>query len=344
MLNDPNGQWSWGKVLGLAAAVVVGVAVTALTGGIAGPVVAGVIGGMAAGAAGEIVEAAVDGRPITLRNVATSAVIGGIAGGIFAGAGQLIANTGVGRAIAARVTSSGLGQAVARVAYRIATSESRAAVAARAGSALVRRGVGALEEVGEAAGSRMGGPFARNAAAQAERRAGLAAAQADAEARATSGVQATLQGEVNGQPVNATTRSGVDRSGTGLNAVETPGGRVQAPTFNQLPGPLEPLAVPGANGNTFVRGADAEIKLFGHTLLTMPRDATGRLYLGVTAPICPSCRANLWQTRAAMPGLQLINDMPSPAAGAAGALDSFVPPQRNDLPPPVPAIQLQVNF
>lgn len=343
-MTDPSGQWSWGKVLGIAAAVVVGVAVTALTGGIAGPIVAGVIGGMAAGAVGEVVEAAVDGRPITLRNVATSALIGGIAGGVFAGAGQLIANTGVGRAIAARVASSAVGQATARIAYRIATSESRAAVAARAASAVAQRGVGALEEAGEAVGRRMGGPFARNAAAQAERRAGLAAAQADAEARATRGVQATLQGEVNGQPVNATTRSGVDNSGTGLNAVETPAGRVQAPTFDQLPQPLEPLAVPGANGNTFVRGADAEIKLFGHTLLTTPADATGRLYLGVTAPICPSCTANLWRTRAAVPGLQIITDMPSPAAGAAGALDSFIPPQRNDLPPPVPVLQLQVNF
>jgi RHS repeat-associated protein len=341
---DPTGQWSWGKVLGIAAAVVVGSAVTAMTGGMAGPIVAGVIGGMAAGAAGEIVEAAVEGRPITLRKVATSAAIGGIAGGIFAGAGQLIANTGVGRAMAARVVSSGIGQAVARVAYRIATSESRSAVAARAGSAVVRRGLGALQEAGEAAGRRMGGPFARNAAAQAERRAGLAAAQADAEASATSGVQATLRGEVNGQPVSATTRSGVDRSGTGLNAIETPGGRVQAPTFDQLPPPLEPLAVPGASGSTFVRGADAEIKLFGHTLLTTPRDATGRLYLGVTAPMCPSCSANLWQTRAAVPGLQFIADMPSTAAGAAGALDRVIPPQRNDLPPAVPAVQLQVNF
>jgi hypothetical protein len=331
-------------VLGIAAAVVVGVAVTAATGGLAGPVAAGIIGGMAAGAVGEVVEAAVDHRPITLRNVVTSAVIGGIAGGVFAGAGQLIANTGVGRALAARVASSAVGQAVSRVAYRIATSEARAAVAARAAGAVVRRGVTALEEAGEAAGRRMGGPFARNAAAQAERRAGLAAAQADAEARATSGVQATLQGEINGQPVNATTRSGVDRSGTGLNAIETPSGRVQAPTFEQLPRPLEPLPVRGGSGNTFVRGADAEIKLFGHTLLSTSPDATGRLYLGVAAPMCPSCSANLWQTRAAVPGLQIISDMPSPAAGAAGAVDRFVPQQRTDLPPPVPALQLQVNF
>lgn len=344
VFTDPSGQWSWGKVLGIAAAVVVGVAVTALTGGIAGPVAAGIIGGMAAGAAGEIVEAAVDNRPITLRNVVTSAVIGGIAGGVFAGAGQVIANTGVGRALAARVASSAVGQAVSRAAYRVATSEARSAVAARAAGAVFRRGVTALEETGEATGRRMGGPFARNAAAQAERRAGLAAAQADAEARATSGVQATLQGEVNGQPVSATTRSGVDRSGTGLNAIETPAGRVQAPSFEQLPPPLEPLPVQGSSGNTFVRGADAEVKLFGHTLLSTSSDATGRLYLGVTAPMCPSCSANLWQTRAAVPGLQIISDMPSPAAGAAGALDRVVPRQHTDLPPPVQALQLQVNF
>ncbi|WP_293845623.1 RHS repeat-associated core domain-containing protein [Sphingopyxis sp.] len=344
VMTDSNGQWSWGKVLGLAAAVVVGVGVTALTGGLAGPIVAGVIGGMVAGAVGEIVEAGVDGRPITLRNVATSAVIGGIAGGVFAGAGQLIANTGVGRAIAARVVSSAAGQAVARVGYRLATSEARAAVAARAASAVVRRGVTALEEAGEAVGGRMGGPFARNAAAQAERRAGLAAARADAEARATSGVQATLQGEVDGAAVNATTRSGVDRSGTGLAAIETPGGRVRAPTFDELPPPLEPLEVPGVNGNAFVRGADAEVKLFGHTLLRTSRDASGRLYLGVTAPMCPSCAANLWQTRAAMPGLQIFADMPSRAAGAAGAVDTFVPPRRDGAPAPVPAVQLEMRF
>lgn len=341
---DPNGKWSWGKVLGIGAAVVIGVAVTALTGGIAGPIAAGIIGGMAGGAMGEIVEAAVDKRPITLRNVVTSAVIGGVAGGVFAGAGQLIANTGVGRALAARVASSMIGQAVSRAAYRVATSEARAAVAARAAGTVVRRGVTTLEEAGEAIGQRIGGPFARNAAAQAERRAGLAAAQADAEARATSGVQATLQGGVDGQPVNATTRSGVDRSGAGLNAIETPAGRVQAPSFEQLPPPLEPLPVQGASGNTFVRGADAEIKLFGHTLLSTHADATGRLYLGVTAPMCPSCSANLWQTRAALPRLQIFTDMPSPAAGAAGAFDRVIPPQQTDLPQPMPAVQLQVNF
>jgi RHS repeat-associated protein len=344
VMTDPSGRWSWGKVLGIAAAVVVGIAVTAFTGGIAGPLAAGIIGGMAAGATGEIVDAAVDGREIALRNVLASAALGGVAGGLFAGAGQLIANTGVGRAIAARVVGSGVGQAVARIAYRIATSEARAATAARAGGAVVRRGVIALEEAGEAVGRRMGGPFARNAAAQGEGRAGLAAAQADAEARATSGVQASLQGEVNERAVNATTRSGVDRSGTGLNAVETPQGRVQAPSFEQLPQPLEPLPVSGANGNTFVRGADAEIKLFGHTLLNTPRDATGQLYLGVTAPMCPSCTANLWRTRAAVPGLQIITDIPSPAKGTAGALERFIPTQPNDPPPPPPAVQLQVNF
>jgi len=42
--------------------------------------------------------------------------------------------------------------------------------------------------------------------------------------------------------------------------------------------------------------------------------------------------------------LQIISDMPSPAAGAAGALDRGAPRPDADLPPPLPALQLQVNL
>jgi RHS repeat-associated protein len=350
ILRDTNGRWSWGKTLGLIAAVAVGVAVTAATGGIAGPVVAGIIGGAFAGAVGEVVEASVDGRPITAGNVITAAVIGGVTGGVFSGAGQLIARTQVGQRLAARVVGSQAGQAVARLAYRAATSQSPAAVAARAVSRAVQRRVEVLQEAGEAVGQRLGGPFARNAAAQAERRAGIAAAEADAAGRAGSGgVQATLQGEMNGNPVSATTRSGVDRSGTGIRAIETPAGRVPSP--DPLPAPLEPVAVPGANGQAFVRGADAEIKLFGHALMTTPAGSTGRLYLGVTAPICPSCRLNLWNTRSALPGLQIISDMPSVlpggAGGGAGVLPNPtppLPPPSSNLPEPIPILRLEGRF
>lgn len=339
---DPSGQWSWGRVLGIAAAVVVGVAVTAFTGGIVGPIAAGIIGGMVGGAMGEIVEAAVDGRPITAPNVLTAAAVGGAAGGLFAGAGQLIANTGIGRAIASQITRSAVGQAVSRAAYSIATSNTRAAAAARAAGAVARKGVTAMEEAGEETGRRMGGPFARNAVAQAERRAGLAAARADAEENATRGVQSTLRGEIDGKPISATTRSGIDRSGTGLNAIETAEGRSQAPSFDQLPAPLAPLTVRGSKGESFARGADAEIKLFGHLLLKTPSDSTGRLYLGVNAPMCPSCSANLWSTRSALPGLQIVDDMPSPAAGTSGALDRLIQPNNSDVPPPM--LQLEVSF
>ena len=345
VLTDPNGKWSWGKTLGLAAAIVVGVGVTALSGGILGPVAAGIVGGMVAGATGEIVEAAVDGRPITLENVVTSAVVGGIAGGVFAGAGQLIANTGVGRAIAARVVGSAGGQVVARALYRVATSPTRAAGVVRAATGGLRRGIQALEELGEAVGRRLGGRFAANAAQQAERRAGLAASQADAANRAGNrGVQSSLQGEVNGEAVHASTRSGVDRSGTGIRAIETPAGRVKAPTGDDLLKVLDPKSAPKANGENIPRGADAEIKLLGHTLLTTDRAATGSLYLGVTAPMCPSCRAALWDTRDLMPGLQIFSDMPLPVGGASGGVDIFIPPSRQDLPPPIPVIQIKGSW
>jgi RHS repeat-associated protein len=346
-LRDTNGRWSWGKTLGLIAAIGVGVAVTALTGGIAGPIAAGIIGGAFAGAAGEVVEAAVDGRPITARNVLVAAGIGAVAGGVFAGAGQLIAGTQIGQRLAARVATSAVGQGVARMAYRVATSPSRAAGLARGTANTARAGVEALQEAGEAVGRRMGGRFAANAAAQAERRAGLAAAQADAASRGgNSGVQATLQGELNGEAVSATTRSGIDRSGTGIRAIETPGGRVAAPAPDALPNPLQPLPVSGTSGQPFVRSADAEIKLFGHTLLNTTPGSTGRLYLGVTAPMCPSCSANLWNARSALPGVRIISDMPSPAAGAAGAGEVLLPPPtpQSNLPPPIPVLQLQIRF
>lgn len=347
VFKDPNGMWSWGKTLGLVAAIGVGVAITALTGGVLGPVAAGIIAGAAAGAVGEVVEAAVDRRPITAKNVLISAGVGAAFGGIFAGAGQLIARTQIGQRLAARVVNSAAGQAVARAAYRMATSPGRAAGAARAVAAGARRATQALEETGEGIGRRLGGRFAANAAQQSERRAGLEAARADAAARAgNSGVQATLQGELNGQPFNASTRSGPDRSGTGIRAIETPTGRVQAPAPDAVPDVLRPLPVPGASGRTFVRDADAEFKLFGHTLLSTDQASTGRLYLGVTAPMCPSCSGNLWNTRAALPGVRILSDMPSPISGAAGAADVLIPPSRSssDPPPAVPVLELRGHF
>ncbi|HEU4405627.1 MAG TPA: SpvB/TcaC N-terminal domain-containing protein [Polyangiaceae bacterium] len=344
---DPTGTWSWGKTLGLAAAVVVGVGLTAVSGGVLGPVAAGIIAGAAAGAVGEVVEAAVDGRPITAANVVASAAVGAALGGTFAKVGQLIAGTQVGQRLAARVVSSAIGQGVARAAYRVATSSSRAAGAVRAVASGVRQGVRTLEEAGEAVGRRLGGRFAENAAQQAGRRAALDAARADAAARAGNrGVQATLQGDLNGQSFQASTRSGIDRSGTGARAIETPAGRVQAPPAEAVSDVLRPLEVPGANGQAFERIADAEFKLFGYTLMSTERSASGTLYLGVTAPICPSCASNLWNTRAALPGVRIISDMPMPISGAAGAADVFLPPVRSSPadPPAVPAVEIKVRF
>jgi RHS repeat-associated protein len=344
-LTDPTGRWSWGKTLGLVAAIAVGVAVTALTAGALGPVAAGVIAGAFAGGVGEVVEAAVDKRPITLKNVLISAGIGAALGGLFAYGGQLIGGSQIGKQLIARFSSSAAGQAIARAAYRIAVSPSRSAGAARAVAGGTRQGYRALEEVGEAAGRKMGGRFAANAARQAETRAGLDAARADAAARlGGGGVQGTLQGEVNGQPFQASTRSGLDRSGTGVRAIDTPAGRVPAPQPNAVPDVLTPRDVPGAGGRVISRGADAEFKLFGHTLLNVNRDATGRLYLGVTAPMCPNCAANLWSTRAAIPGLQIISDMPAPVSGAAGALETFDPTKPGTPPPAVPVLQIQGSF
>ncbi len=344
---DPNGKWSWGKTLGLVAAIGVGVAITALSGGVLGPVAAGIVAGAAAGAAGEIVEAAVDGRPITAKNVLISAGIGAAFGGVFAGAGQLIARTQVGQRLMARMTSSAVGQALARTVYRAATSPSRAAGVARTVASRTRQGLQRIEEAGEAVGRRMGGRFAANASQQSERRAALEAARADAAAGAGNrGVQATLQGEVNGQPFRASTRSGVDRSGSGVRAIDTPAGRVQAPAADAVPDVLRPLPVPGGSGQAFVRGADAEFKLFGHTLLSTEASATGRLSLGVTAPICPSCTANLWSTRAALPGVQIIDGMSLPTSGAAGAADIFIPPvsPESDLTPVAPILEIRGSF
>ncbi|WP_445269755.1 SpvB/TcaC N-terminal domain-containing protein [Streptomyces sp. DSM 41634] len=341
---DPEGTMSWAKIFGIAAAVVVGAAVTALTAGALGPVGAGIVAGAFAGAAGEAAEAFAGDQPITARNLLVSAGLGAAFGGIFAGAGQILARTGIGARIGAWVASRAAVQWASRAAYRVTGSTSRPVVAARAAGAWVRRGVERLERAGEWAGRRLGGPFAQNAERQAADRAGLQGARQHAVDHETKGVQATVQGELNGQPSSATTRSGRDKGGKGFTAIETPQGRVDAPAPDAVSDVLRPLPARIVPGATFVRDADAEFKLFGHTLISTSRDSTGRLYLGVTAPICPSCYSNLWNTRAALPGVRILADLPSQTQGAAGALQTFVPHQRDDVPPPMPVLQLQGTF
>jgi RHS repeat-associated protein len=227
VMRDPDGLWSWGKTLGFIGAVVIGVAVTALTAGAAGPIAAGIIGGFAAGAGGELIEAGVDKRPTSVGRVLLSGAIGAALGGVFSGVGQILARTGLGAAIAENIGRSAIGQAASRALYKIATSPSAPAVAARTVASGVRQGITVLEKAGEAAGRGLGGRFAQNAAGQAALREGLEsatnqAAEATAARAAAAGrpagkegVAATIQGEVNGQSINATTFPGRDPSGTG---------------------------------------------------------------------------------------------------------------------------------
>ena len=201
--------------------------------------------------------------------------------------------------------------------------------AVRAVTGGIRRGVEALEKVGEAAGKRLGGRFAENAAKQSALREGVAAARAEAAAfqgGTKKGVSATMHGEINAQPYKIATRSGVDTSGKGVRAINTPTGPVPAPLPEEVKHVLKPLDVPKlGSGEVVTRNADAEFKLFGHTILNTQDEATGQLFLGVTKPMCPSCFANLWNTRAALPGVQIINQLSIPTSGATGAIaPSFI--------------------
>jgi hypothetical protein len=344
-----------GKTLGFIGAVVLGVAVTALTAGAAGPIAAGIIGGFVAGAGGELIEAAVDKRPTSVGRVLLSGALGAALGGAFSGAGQLLARTGLGAVIAENVGRSAIGQAASRALYKLATSPSAPAVAARTVASGIRQGITGLEKAGEALGRGMGGPFAKNALRQAAVREGLesatnqaaesAAARAAAAGRepGKADVAATIQGEVNGQRVNATTFAGQDKSGTGYAAIQTPEGRVSAP--DPLPEPLRPVDAPKASGQVVPRGNDAEIKLFGYTLKTFGSKPTGRLYLGVTSPMCPSCSVNGLTLQNAAPGLELITRVPIPYEGGAGALAPPLLDGPSSVPPVPPnAVEFQLHF
>ncbi|AEE53362.1 SpvB/TcaC N-terminal domain-containing protein [Haliscomenobacter hydrossis] len=333
--SESSSSWTPGRILGLVAAVGVGIFVTAATAGI-GLIAASMLAGAAAGAAGELVEAWIDDRPTTLTNVIISAGIGAAFGALFAGAGRFFTGTAIGRRLTARMVNSAIGQGVGRFIYRLATSRSPISAATRSIAGGVRRGIQSIQEAGEAVGRQLSRPFAANSGRQATLREALEAVRTDAAIRhpGRSGVQATLQGELDGQPFFASTRSGIDRSGTGVNAIETPTGRVSAP--NAIPDELTPHSVPSSDGRFFPRNHDAEFKLFGYTLLNAGRTSTGQLYLGVTAPMCPGCYGNLWNTRAAIPGLNLIVDMPFQGYGAAGAAAAFLDfsDSNPDNPPP----------
>lgn len=169
-LNDTNGHLSWGQVIGIAAAVVVGTVLTVATAGLAGPlvgaagaaIIGGIVGGAAGGAVGELVEARIDNRE---AHVGRAALIGGIAGGLFAGAGAAagaVARTAVGRAFVSRVATSAVGQAASGVARRVAQS-----VAGRGAS----RAVAAIREPAERLGQRIAQRLGVGPGAQAVERA-----------------------------------------------------------------------------------------------------------------------------------------------------------------------------
>jgi RHS repeat-associated protein len=173
-LSDPTGMLSWGQIAGIAAAVVVGTAVTVLTAGLAGPlvgaaaasVIGGIVGGAVGAGVGEAVEAHIDNRE---SHIVSSAIIGGITGGLLAGAGAGISaglRTAAGQNLASKVAASVVGRVASAAARRVGQS---------AVGQLAKRAVGALREPAERLGQRISqglglGPGAR-AAADAEARA-----------------------------------------------------------------------------------------------------------------------------------------------------------------------------
>lgn len=116
---DPFGTWTWGQVLGITAAIVIGTAVTVATAGFAGPIVGaglatvigGAVGGAAGGFIGTAVETKFDKGEVDWGAAATSAAIGGALGAAFA-IGALAAFSGPARALASSVAGSAVGRAV----------------------------------------------------------------------------------------------------------------------------------------------------------------------------------------------------------------------------------------
>ncbi len=353
-LRDPKGMLSWGQVAGIGAAIVVGVAVTALTGGVAGPIVAGAIGGMVGGMAGEVVEAKVDNRELTAANVVKAGAIGLASGAVFAGAGQALGRSQTFAKIATSAARSGVGRAVLGASYAVKLSKNPVAKAAVSAGKAVQAGITKLEEAGEAAGRRIGGKAAENATRQAETRAALQAAKADAAARHTGkmGAQGSIIGEVDGAPFRASTLSGGGKgsqSGSKAINVETPEGvqkTVPAPQPERASPTLEPFKVPKADGTPIDRGMDAEFKLLNDVLFgkgQLNPDLTGKIFLGVDKPICPSCTANIWSARAAVPGLDIVTRTPLHLGGGLGGGAGVVVPDP-DRPPPQLAIGAGVRF
>jgi RHS repeat-associated protein len=350
VLVDPNGQFPWGKVLGIGAAIVVGVGLTILTGGaaaavlgpVAGAIFTGAATGAIAGLAGEFVESKIEGRePHYLR----SALIGMAGGALFAGAGQAISaglRTVAGKALMAEALESSLGQQVARVAY--AVSRSVIGKAYRAVANAFAPIESASAETGEALGDAMGGRFAQNAARSRAARAAIDGVTDDVAGHSGVGVRAAQRGTINGEPVNETAQSGSRRVADRM--INTPEGPVPAPTDDEIAAAgLKNHPTPRAGGGPPIpRLRDAEIRLLGRTVIRTNPDAAGTLYMGASAPMCPSCTANVWRTMALRPGIDIYSAAPDiPFSGGAGATVPVLVPSNPDLPPaPPPAINIVI--
>ena len=355
--NDPTGYWTWGQVAGLAAGIAVGIVITAATGGLGAPaVVAAIAGGFAGGVASELVEAGVDRRPTSVGRVLLSGTIGAIAGGVFYGAGQAAKaalGSAVGRQAVASLVNSGAGRAVVntftQASARLASGAAEAEggpLAVRAASQAIRasRALTSVTQASERAGEALRGVFtdapSRTAIARQAAQAGLdsAANQALATSQSGGSARAAVVGELDGQAVASSTRSGqgtvasTRAIGEGARPIEVDStGRVAAapaPRSAPIPGPgprLTPFPAPNPRGQVTPRNFDAELKLFGQTLLTTDqaggRQTAGTLYLWADRPMCGSCTVNMYNFRAALPNVDLVTGLPTPsAAGGAGGV------------------------
>lgn len=349
----PPRERSWGAAIGgFLAGVVVGVIVGTVASGFLSPVGGAMVAGAVGGMASELAESWIDGRPVSAERVITAGVIGGVTGGALAGATQALRQPLTN--LANRALSTAAGRGVAGAAYRVATTSAGRAVAQGAERASgVLRGAG--EEVGLALerrlGPQVGRQFGNQARQSAAERAQLAEARALAQTRQAAardpgrGVSAARVGEVDNQPVADATSSGRNAQPAG-----EPRGAVAV-----FPGEGPPVIVPPANqganvgldpfdigGRVGVRSADAEIRLFGQTLGTTAPQSTGTLYLGVTAPMCPSCTSGLWTVRDLRPNLRLVTDTPWSVPNVSGAVGggagSLSP--HNEPPPVVPVLEV----
>ena len=353
--NDPTGNWTWGQVAGFAAGLAVGIVITAATGGLGAPaVIAAMAGGLAGGVASELVEAAVDKRETSLERVAIAGGIGAAAGGLFYGLGALARaglSTAVGRSAVAAIADSAAGKAIVNTFTQAAgrlTSEAAQAEAAPLGVKVATqvlkaaKGLGNVTEASEKGGEALRKVFtdtpSRTALARTAAQNGLdsAANQALATSESASKARAALVGDLNGEPTALSTRSGEgtvasNRAiGIGLRpiVVDGEGNVVPAPAPGAAPIPepdprLSPFDAPKASGQLTPRNFDAELKLFGYTLLSTDKNAgsktAGTLYLYADRTMCGSCFVNKLRFQAALPNVDLITTLPTPGVAGGGA-------------------------